>query len=131
MSHVDIYLVRTKHSPDLTQDGGACHLYTVGLQGRINIVGVYGVIINNAVACSICKLPDAAEIRPVGGELYSKFLEYFQTNSSSTNLDSPLFFCKFEAVHNIGNLTDDCLATGALHDPNQEKFWEIGRELGR
>jgi hypothetical protein len=70
MSYVDIYLVGTKYSPNLTQDGGACHLYAVGLQNRIYIVGVDGVVIDNTVACSICKLPDATEIRPIGSKLY-------------------------------------------------------------
>lgn len=46
-----------------------------------------------------------------------------------TNLDRPLLVCKFEAIRNTRNLTDDSLATGAFYDPNQEKFWEIGREL--
>lgn len=71
MSYVDIYLVGTKHPPDLTQDSGTCHLYTVGLQDRVDIVGVDGVVIDYAVTCSICKLPDTAEIRSIGGELYS------------------------------------------------------------
>lgn len=71
MSYVDIYLVGAKYSPNLTQDGGACHLYAISLQDRINIVGVDGVVIDNTVACSTCKLPNATEIRPIGSELYS------------------------------------------------------------
>lgn len=71
MSYVDIYLIGTKYSPDFTQDGGACHLYAIGLQNRIDIVRVDGVVIDNTVARSTCKLPDATEIRPVGSKLYS------------------------------------------------------------
>lgn len=131
MSDVDIYLVGIKHPPNFTQDGGTRHLYAIGLQNRINVVGVDGVIINDTILGSTCKFPDATEIGPIGSKLYSSSLKHVQTNGRTTNLGFPLFTFESKAIHNAGDLTNDSLTTGALYDPDQEKFWEIGRKLDR
>jgi hypothetical protein len=65
MSHIDIDLVRTEHPPNLAQDGSARHLYAVSPQNGINIVRIDSVVIDDTVAHSARKLPDATEVRPI------------------------------------------------------------------
>lgn len=71
MSYIDIYLVRAEHSPNLAQDGCPCHLHAISHQDRINIVGVNGVVVDDTVPGSTCKLPDATEIGPIRSKLHS------------------------------------------------------------
>jgi len=69
MSDVNINLVCVEDTCDLTEDRSTRHFYPVSLQYGVNVVGIDSSESYYAVVRATCKLPDAAQVGPVGGQL--------------------------------------------------------------
>lgn len=74
MPDVNINLVCVEDTRDLTEDRSTRHFYPVSLQYRVNVVGIDSIESYHAVIRATCKLPDAAQVGPVGGQLKGESL---------------------------------------------------------
>jgi hypothetical protein len=66
MTSIHLDIVRAEHSTHLLQDRSPCHLHSVRLQDRVNVVGIDVVIFQDTLLRSRRKVPQPMEIGAIG-----------------------------------------------------------------
>ena len=65
MPFVNVNIVDCKDTFHLSKNCGSSHLYTVGLQNCIDVIGVYFVVFQYTLVGTRSKLPHSTQIRSI------------------------------------------------------------------
>ena len=126
MARVHVNLVHSEDSADLAQDDSSCRFHSVCTKDSIDVVRVDAIFFDHRGRLRARETPQAGDVRSIRRELMPKNQLTGPSSGSSSGtygVDSTAVRCillRLETVCNAGDLTDDRLDTGSLHDPYEE-----------
>ena len=62
MTDINVDLIHSEHATDFLEYGGACGLYAVSTEERVDVIGVDAVLVDDALTVATRELPQSGNI---------------------------------------------------------------------